>query len=111
MLFHYQQLYTSYFFSRFREPYLVTAPQTARPGFNFSLVVDLFVDRSVELRARMYSYRENYYQTFEQNIVTASGSYVKGGHLSNKTDLTNADYCRYYVHKDILGEFKEDYAC
>ncbi|PVD35034.1 hypothetical protein C0Q70_06315 [Pomacea canaliculata] len=64
--------------ARSREPYLVTAPQTARPGFNFSLVVDLFVDRSVDLRARMYSYRENYYQTFEQNIVTASGSYVKG---------------------------------
>ncbi|XP_025086889.1 CD109 antigen-like [Pomacea canaliculata] len=60
--------------------YLLTVPQKAIPGFNFTLGYESFVDRPVELHARIYEmvYDGAAGRYAYPTVVTATGSFVKG---------------------------------
>ncbi|XP_025086885.1 CD109 antigen-like [Pomacea canaliculata] len=60
--------------------YLLTAPQIAIPGFNFTMMFESFMDEPVRLQARIYS---RTYDSLSRiftypTVVTTSGSFVKG---------------------------------
>ena len=72
---------TQHYLILYSGTYLLTVPERAIPGFNFTLGFESFGDKPFNLKARIYErvyYTSNYNDFYEHDLVSTYGIFVRG---------------------------------